>query len=298
VPAGSGNLSVDIFNGPFYRGGNDYVLAGDNPRSGEGPTTTFMLYAPDPTPLDTTNDKLLCKVTYAPQDSYADFNGDGSVNDSDDVDGDGDLDWDDVSHVNGLGASGFLALWDNLCTVNTAAEGEGLYPLRVVVEDPGRSDDSGLNRYSMRSSTAAGSPRFYGFGDMAAYVNFASNKATFNLAEVPEVHKGKDLVIELWDPDSGSSGVRIEDPYGALPDCSWSATDGSGTGGALIPCDITGYGQNQFNDHHMQIRIAIPNDYSCTSDCWWTIEVTYAVAANDTTTWSARIEGNPVKLVE
>jgi hypothetical protein len=48
----------------------------------------------------------------------------------------------------------------------------------------------------------------------------------------------------------------------------------------------------------MQIRIAIPNTYSCTTDCWWTIEVTYAGGANDTTTWSARIEGNPVKLVE
>ena len=52
-----------------------------------------MLYAPEPTPLDTSNNKLLCKVTYAPQDPFADFNGDGSVNASDDQDSDGDLDW-------------------------------------------------------------------------------------------------------------------------------------------------------------------------------------------------------------
>jgi hypothetical protein len=298
VPPGSGNLTVDIFDGPFFRGGGDLVLAGDQPRSGEGPTTIFMLYAPDPTPLDTSNNKLLCKVTYAPQDPFADFNGDGSVNASDDQDSDGDLDWDDVSHVNGLGPTGFLALWDNLCSVNTASEGEGIYPLRVVIEDPGGSDDSGLNRYSMRASTSVGNPRFYGLGDMAVYVNFASNKATFNLAEVPEVHKGKELVIELWDPDSGNSGVRIETPTGALPDCSWNSTEGSDSGGALIPCNITGYADGTFNDEHMQIRIAIPNDYSCSANCWWTIEVTYDGGANDTTTWSARIEGNPVKLVE
>ena len=295
----SGSLSVDIFDGTFFRGGGDLILAGDNPQGGsQGPTTVFLLYAPDPTPLDTSDNKLLCKVTYAPQDSFADFNGDGSVNASDDVDGDGDLDWDDVSHANGLGPTGFAALWDNLCTINTGTEGQGIYPLRVVIEDPGGNDDRGLNRYSMRASTSVGSPRFFGLGDMAAYVNFASNKATFNLAEVPEVHAGKELVIELWDPDSGNSAVRIERPDGTLPECSWNATDGSGSGGALIPCNITGYGPQQFNDHHMQIRIAIPNTYSCTTDCWWTIEVTYNGGANDTTTWSARIEGNPVKLVE
>jgi hypothetical protein len=65
-------------------------------------------------------------------------------------------------------------------------------------------------------------------------------------------------------------------------------------------CDI-GFGTS-FNDHHMQIRIQIDTAYDCdiTSGpgCWWTIEVGYPGGANDTTTWSARIEGNPVRLVE
>ncbi len=297
VPVGATNLSVDIFDGPFYRGGGDYFLTGDQPQGGsQGPTTIFMLYGPDSTPLDTTDgNTLLCKVTYGPQDPFADFNLDGSVNNSDDRDGDGDLDWDDVDHPTGL-LGGVASLWDNLCSGINA--GPGIYPLRVVVADPGGNDDRGLNRFSMRASTTGPDPRFYGLGDMAVYVNFASNQATFNLAEVPEVHAGKDLVIELWDPDSGNSGVRIELPDGTLPDCSWSGTEGSGTGGALIPCDISGYGPNQFNNEHMQIRIAIPSTYSCTTGCWWTIRVTYAGGANDTTTWSARIEGNPVRLVE
>jgi hypothetical protein len=65
-------------------------------------------------------------------------------------------------------------------------------------------------------------------------------------------------------------------------------------------CNIT-FGTS-FNDNHMQIRIQIDNDYTCTIDskpgCWWTIETGYAGGANDTTTWSARIEGSPVRLVE
>ncbi len=192
------------------------------------------------------------------------------------------LDWDDVSHVERARLNWFLALWDNLCTVNTAprARGSTRYVLWFRIRVALMTVASIVTRCAHRHQL--GSPRFYGLGDMAAYVNFASNQATFNLAEVPEVHAGKELVIELWDPDSGNSAVRIERPDGTLPNCSWNATDGSGTGGALIPCNITGYGPQQFNDHHMQIRIAIPNTYSCTADCWWTIEVTYATAARTT----------------
>ena len=53
----------------------------------------------------------------------------------------------------------------------------------------------------------------------------------------------------------------------------------------------------------MQIRISIADSYTCdvdpiTGNCWWTIEVDYPGGARDTTTWSAHIEGNPVKLVK
>jgi len=266
-----------------------------------------MLYGPDSTPLDTTDgNKLLCVVRYDPQDPFADFDGDGSTKEKgdetgngkknrdpdpgDDLDGDSDLDWDDVE----IGLSGGVAsLWDRMCGT-TFTEGPGIYPLRVVVEDPGSDDDRGLNRFSMRAFTSGPSPRFYGLGDMAVYVNFAASQATFNLAEVPQVHAGKDLVIELWDPDSGNNGVRIEMPDGTLPDCTWTSTDGRS--GALGGCDIS-YSKS-FNDEHMQIRISIPTDYTCSADCWWTIQVDYPNGANDTTTWSARIEGNPVRLVE
>ncbi|GMQ94598.1 MAG: hypothetical protein BMS9Abin12_2096 [Acidimicrobiia bacterium] len=312
VPAGASGLSVDIFDGPFYRGGGDRFLVGDNEQgSSKGPTTIFMLYSPDPTPLDTTDgNKLLCKVTYGPEDTFADFDDDGDTGSwdkkkkkwkadpDDDQNNDGWFDWTDVEK--GL-SGGIASLWDRMCTITG---GPGIYPLRVVVADPGGNDDRGLNRYSMRAFTTTGpDPRFYGLQDIAIYANFAGNTATFNLAEVPQVHAGKDLVIELWDPDSGNTGVRIELPDGTLPKCSATATDGR-TSGGLIDCDInfnndlTPTGGGSFNDEHLQIRIAIPNDYTCSTDCWWTIKVSYPGGANDTTTWSARIEGNPVRLVE
>ena len=302
VPAGASNLAVDIFDGPFFSGGGDNVLVGDQGRSGSsgGPTTIFLLYAPDPTPLDTTDgNKLLCKVTYSPQVSFADFNGDGKANSSDDQDGDGDLDWDDVE----IGLSGGVAsLWDRMCG-GVFNEGPGIYPLRVVVADPGSTDDRGLNRYSMRAFTSGPTPKFYGLSDMAIYANVPSGTTTFNLARVPDVHAGRDLVIELWDPDSGNNGVRIELPDGTLPMCTANATDGRTTAG-LIPCDInfnnslTPNGGGSFDDEHLQIRIAIPNTYTCNANCWWTIKVSYGSKANDTTTWSAEITGDPIRIIE
>jgi Flp pilus assembly protein TadG len=69
-------------------------------------------------------------------------------------------------------------------------------------------------------------------------------------------------------------------------------------------------GTRQFNGSWLSIRIAIPSDYTCTlntptnpvnpetdvDSCWWGIEYNFSAAANDVTTWAARIEGNPVHL--
>lgn len=308
VPEGASNLRVDVFDGPFYYGGGDNFLAGDNEQGAAvGPSTWFVLYAPDPTPLNTTDNTVLCSVKYDPAETFADFDGDGNVgywdggalkwvaDPDDDQNGDGVFNWDDIE----LGLPGGSAsLWDRMCgTVFNA--GAGVYPLRVVVDDPGGVDARGLNRYSLRTSADGGTARVYGLGDMSVYVNFSGNTSTFNLAEVQPVHAGKQLVIELWDPDSGSSGIQIKKPDGISPPCSWSNQSGSRSE-TLASCNITDYGPNEFDDDHLQIRVDIPDTYTCSSDCWWTIDVTYddPIGARDTTTWSAHIDGNPVALVQ
>jgi hypothetical protein len=46
------------------------------------------------------------------------------------------------------------------------------------------------------------------------------------------------------------------------------------------------------------IRVTLPSDYTCAGDCWWKIHYNYPGKTQDTTTWSARIEGNPLRIVE
>jgi len=278
----STNLTVEVFDGQFNRGGGDPVLTGDQERgTAFGPTTVFILYSPDPTPLDTFDGNTpICTVVYSPQDWPAAWTVDG--------DGDGDY-WDELTPLEKAG------IWDSMCP-GSLDQGPGIYPLRVFVINDG---EEGLNRWSLRTSST-GSPRIYGLGDMAIYSNVdgALGNTVFYLAEVEEIHAGKSLVIDLWDPGdaSGNHSLRIKDPNGATPPCVWTSTNPAYPGGTLASCDIP-TSSARFNNYNVQIRVDLAA-YTCGADCWWKIDYNYPGQTNDTTTWSARIEGNPVKLVK
>ncbi len=180
-----------------------------------------------------------------------------------------------------------------------------------MVNDPGGADSRGLNRWSLRASVSAGpQPRVYGLGDMSIYANVDGSKGNtdFHLAEVAVGLGGKTLVIELWDPGDaqGKHSVEIRDPSGNTPACTWEAEerDGGGTAsGTEANCVIDtskpgGGGGGRFNNWLVTIRVALPADYTCAADCWWKIRYNYPGQTSDTTTWSAHIEGNPLRLVE
>ncbi len=146
---------------------------------------------------------------------------------------------------------------------------------------------------------------------MAIYSNVEGTTANteFYLAEVADVHRGKDLVIELWDPGESSAAawMNVVPPpsvNGGSPlPCVWSATNGDGATSANCRIQTTTSGGSSiYHDHLVTVRISIPDTYSCplggVPGCWWTIDYDYTARSNDTTTWSARVEGNPVKLIE
>ncbi len=299
-------LVVELFDPQFTRGGGDAYLTGDNPQGASpGPVTTFMLYDPDPTPLDTRDggNAVECSVSYDPRNPYADFNGDGFTDVADDQDGDGDLDFDDVDLAY---PGGVDALWEPFCTVPITEA--GVFPLRVMVNDPAAADQRGLNRWSLRANTTGGpAPRVYGLGDMAIFANVDGTvgNTEFYLTEVEAIHAGKTLVVELFDPGDakGNHSVEIIDPNGTNPPCEWNANQSQGNGndaGTESSCVIatSQSGNAKFNNWTLTIRIPLPTDYSCGADCWWKVRYNYPDETFDTTTWSAFIEGNPVRLVE
>ncbi|GMQ85589.1 MAG: hypothetical protein BMS9Abin07_1156 [Acidimicrobiia bacterium] len=81
--------------------------------------------------------------------------------------------------------------------------------------------------------------------------------------------------------------------------CDWTATNttdpsnptsGSGT------CNVNA-SDKKFNNELITIVIDIPE--SCTgTGCWWTVEYNYVGLVKDTTTWTAYIDGNPIRIIE
>jgi hypothetical protein len=261
VKNGPGNLDVDLLDPAFVQGGGNNINAGDNPINGNvGPSTEWTLYAADPTPLDLSDNAILCQVVYPPEPSGTPFT------------------------------------WRDFCDVPNAPD--GVYPLQIRISD----ENYGLNRWSIRSFIGGGAEsRVYGLGDMSIYANVDGGGSDFYLAEVEEIHAGKPLIIELFDPGeaSGNNFIHIKDPFGNSPACHVRVpNDGidENLGSCII--DATRPGRD-YNEDWVYVEIELDPTYSCNgSDCWWTILYDYQGDATDTTTWTARIEGNPVRLIE
>jgi Flp pilus assembly protein TadG len=282
-------VTVEIFDGPFTRDMGDRVLNGDQAPGGstDFPTTVFILYGPDPTPLNTSDNEVLCTVEYAPRDAYMPGATESTT-------------WAEVdAYLISQGEVGLEFLWDEMCPSSDLDRGSGVYPLRIFTK---AEDTAGLNRWSLRASTSNGVvPRVYALGDMAIFSNIDGtvSNAEFYLAEVVELHKGKTLAISLWDPGDagGDHSIDILDPFGNVAQCDWTATNGDSSGG-LGPCNVVTTG-SPYNDHLVEIKVSLGDAYSCNAgNCWWKIRYNYGGTTQDTTTWEARIEGNPVKLVE
>ncbi len=64
------------------------------------------------------------------------------------------------------------------------------------------------------------------------------------------------------------------------------------------------YNPNGYNGKIQRIEVPVPDRYKCADSdptkCWYRLKFTYpsGVTANDTTTWSASLDGDPVRLVK
>lgn len=216
--------------------------------------------------------------------------------------------------------------WVDLCTVN-AVPG-AVYFVNVRTTTVGNANSDGRNGYAIEaclstSCVSPGQPALYALNRMVMYNNVNTGSATFYIAEVGPQYAGKSLVLELFDPGeaSGQAWMYPMKPSKTAPkpvvrvpasDCDFSSTRNGYPRGVDrndgTRCGIrTADGSSLFNGHWVTIRIDIPADYDCEvgidpetqpNSCWWGIEYRFNGSATDTTTWKARIEGNPVHLTE
>jgi hypothetical protein len=166
----------------------------------------------------------------------------------------------------------------------------------------------GTNQYSILVNTGgigsgANMPRVYGINDMSIFTNQVSGNAVVWLAEILPVHAGKKLELRFFDGGESAppATMTVTNPAGATaPSCTWTADNGQS--GSTCAITTANAGGAIFNNSWITVIIDIPFNYTCTqsannnSGCYWKMNLT-TQSAHDRTTWSARVIGNPVRLV-
>jgi hypothetical protein len=289
IERGTGPFTIEGIDLRFFNtsGGNptsDTIRTGDRgcedwtPSAAAtcGPTMVVRLYAPDPTPLDLSDNAApLCTATLSP-----------------------------AGQVLPTAAYGWATPNGNACWTQS---GTGIYVLQIAVQNPGATvDRAGLNRYSVRANLNGA--KLFALGDFSIYNNASGTTTSFYLAEVPTYYHGKTFVVELYDAgESAANGtLAVVDPTASVfndgqcriysrnnPTVAWNlqATIPSGTN-----CQES-VAPGEYNGRWLKFEMDLPAAYSCTN-CWWKMSYAYPSAVNDTTTWRAYMIGNPIHLID
>jgi hypothetical protein len=230
------------------------------------------------------------------------------------------------------GGSGAGGRWYTMYTVPGGAASEGLWYVQANVRQ--NTAESALNSFALRarpisdtqlctSTVTPTCPDLYALDWLSLYRPsfggaFAGQPAEFFLAEIDDGHAGKSAVITMFDPGEGMDNVQFLDPAGNEVDfvfrqancsvgnmCSnpteWPDTTDTGSdacGPSNVPClDVTA---NRFQDQYVVVTVDLPTSYTCGGQCWWKVRYTprSGVSVTDRTTWSVRVVGGPVHLVD
>ncbi len=207
--------------------------------------------------------------------------------------------------------AGVFRQWKTLCTIPYAAP--GVYMIQVQTNGTGADLASGHNRFGLRAfsttdSTARDAIAIAGYNKMAMYANSPAANTKFFLTQVPPGAAGQVLNVRLFDVgDSTLPGVItvLPPPDSGITNfagCKGFGPTGGTSGQALVNCAIPA--NSSYNGKWEQIAVPIPSNYTCdntvTTGCWLRLSYDYGTGnqPTDTTSWTASLEGDPVRLVE
>jgi hypothetical protein len=257
----------------------------DDKRQSGDESYTYTLYAADNTPLNDDDNPQICQKTFTLNTPFDGYEYLGSRR------------------------------WNTLCTIASTAT-SGRYILRVtnggVVTNP---EADGSNQWGLVAKYTGASdglcdgrndslcPRVYGRDAISVRAAATTQVASFYLAEIDREHTGKKLKLELYDPGEGGQKIEIMKPTGTDGNTwtpttfSWKAANVSSptSGTNVTSLDVT---NSKFNGKLVEITIDLTGYDPPLNNEWWQIRYTFSGTVTDRTTWSARIIGDPVHLVE
>lgn len=202
--------------------------------------------------------------------------------------------------------------------------GDGVNYFAVEARDSGAGD--GTTCFTFETATCVG---VYARDRLPIRTQSDGDVATFYLANVEPIHEGKFLEVEMYDLGERMNYVQFLDPEGNPADFTWRTDDTmtingigaantdhpsetcTGIVGTVDRClDVSAGGISpkvadwnsswRFNGRWVTARIELTSIPDGLDDYWWKIRYVKQDGANsvDWTTWSTRVVGDPVRLIE
>jgi hypothetical protein len=290
-----------------YCTGDQYFAEGDNAAKQHVlPWTVYKLRAPDLSPANPTNNPVICSIEFP---GYY-----------------GDLATALTQTTPQSGAPDlfvkYFRQWYTLCTVNNPTVGTYFLQIETSTKIDGSPAPAGggANRLALRAGLGGNyqtaSVRIHGSGRIGIYSNSPAANTTFYLARVLPGAQGRTLVLSFFDVgDAAQPGTLSVLPPsesnqgGAFAGCTYTAPPGNSTGPPWGPfqatssgCKISNVSNATYNGQWIQVKVPIPSTYTCNFNdpmgCWLKVNFAFPAAAQDTTTWSAQLLGDPVRLIQ
>ena len=303
--------------------GDIYYSDGSNTAN---PWTVWTVRAPDVSPWEPANNPIVCQAEFP---GIYPENGNDQPNGSTDANRLKTLLQQSTAYTGTNPARSFASFfrqWVNLCTVNNPVEGRYFLQVQTSLKMDGSAapNAGGANRFSIRTGlgsnfAANNGVHVYGNGRMGAYANATGANTQFYLTRVLPGEAGKTLILNFFDTgDAGQAGtLQVLPPAdsnvsgGLFSSCTYTAPPGNSTGppwgsfsATVSGCKITNVSTTNFNTQWVTWQIPIPTSYTCdpssATGCWVRLKFVYpdGTSVQDTTTWSAYILGEPVRIIQ
>jgi len=310
---------------------------GDNGLSGTDYEMTVIVRGPDNTPFDNTDNPVVCWSRWGADTraDQGDFVADLLDNSGRQPIDSGSVGGYTVPSPSSVVFRDYFREWANVCSIGAPQVGNYIVQVRTNADasNPTLWDPSiatqGRNRFSLKAGFGSPSSPTYGSnvsisadGRLPMYVNVppgapstcAGSPTCFYIARVLPEWAGQQLQLDVYDLTDGSSiNVSFIPPpdsgLGTFAGCDFVFFDEGGTTVDLIESNCTAtyaansqLGNGGSNGDSIAAFIDIPIGYTCNSasafGCWVTAELTFNGTPSDTTTWSAEVTGDPIRLIE
>ena len=210
----------------------------------------------------------------------------------------------------------YFRQWWTLCSISGSA-GQDYF-----IQVKGDANGSGHNRFALRAQNAGTNVSISGNTKMGVYANAALNThAQFYLARILPAAAGHNLNLSLFDIGDGGGSptgtLTIKPPTdsnvgAAFSGCKYTPPPGNSVPpyGTLVAtsagCAMTGVTTGNYGGQWVQVSIPIPANYTCNYadpfGCWVKIDYLFTggsgTSLQDTTSWTATLDGDPVRIVK